>query len=60
MRPDEQLELHSGQHLGQQEWPRQARPDAGQALFAPGTVTVPLRSGRKASSFWIILLLVSG
>jgi hypothetical protein len=29
-------------------------------LFAPGTLTVPLRSRRKASSFWIILLLVSG
>jgi hypothetical protein len=26
-------------------------------LFAPGTVTVPLRSRRNASSFWIILLL---
>jgi hypothetical protein len=40
-----------------------ARRPAGQdseGLFAPGTVTVPLRSRRKASSFWIILLLVSG
>jgi hypothetical protein len=28
--------------------------------IAPGTVTVPLRSHRNASPFWIIFLLVSG
>jgi hypothetical protein len=40
-------------------WPggRQGRIPEG--LFAPGTVTVPLRSLRKASPFWAILLLVS-
>ena len=30
------------------------------ALFAPGTVTVPLGLRRNASPFWIILLLVAG
>ena len=29
-------------------------------LLAPGTVAVPLRSQPNASSFWIMLLLVSG
>jgi hypothetical protein len=38
-----------------------AKRQAGQdstGLFAPGTMTVPLRSRRNASPFWIILLLV--
>jgi hypothetical protein len=30
------------------------------AIRAPRTLTVPLRSGGNASSFWIILMLVSG
>jgi hypothetical protein len=39
-------------------WLRGRRGRIPPGLFAPGTVTVPLRSRWKASSFWIILLLV--
>jgi hypothetical protein len=42
------------------QWPGGRRGRIPEGLFAPGTVTVPLRSRRKASAFWIILLLVSG
>src|ERR1700675_43272 len=42
------------------QWPGGRRGRIPEGLFAPGTVTVPLRSRRNASSFWIILLLVSG
>ena len=42
------------------QWPNRRRGRIPQGLFAPGTVTVPLRSRRKASSFGSILLLVSG
>jgi hypothetical protein len=40
------------------QWPKGRRGRIPQGLFAPGTVTVPLRSRRAASPFWIILLLV--
>src|SRR5208283_5664834 len=40
--------------------PQRRRGRIPEGLFEPGTVTVPLRSRRKASPLWIILLLVSG
>jgi hypothetical protein len=42
------------------QWPGGRRGRIPEGLFAPGTVTVPLRLRWKASPFWIILLLVSG
>jgi hypothetical protein len=42
------------------QWPGGRRGRIPEGLFAPGPVTVPLRSRQKASSFWITLLLVSG
>ena len=45
-------EARSGQEAGGAEFPQGL-------FFAPGMVTVPFRSHQKASSFRIILLLVS-